>query len=790
MHADDNQLDIGGHSVCPGGKVNVCWMGTWQTGTVLKVGPQAGLCKVIDPITLHTFLADESQLKFMQTQILDREFTRGAKVCYNDGEGWIEGVVEDTDAVGAAFVLWHKSIMSEESENWFGGAHIGPIISNEAYRGDLQQSESGPLPFELHRSKTNLLYESDADSEPAEYESPVSKRRRSPKKRAPSPISPTYETIPQQKPARRNAHHTYDVPYPPLPTIPHPPLPLGPYPPLPPPPHLHPANHFPVAFPRFIPYGQRWIKRSPSAMSAPMHHPLGSSPIKHPLRPKAKYTNGIPPHHSSKFFKQLSKRKGVGNQQRSSPAHFVVKPSPTLHSVTNSEPIPFTHTLSRTVIPRRHLADTTVTREQTVKKPKQKKAKQKKKQPQLYENPMSFTRKADMQPQLATGKPDVDKQADNGRDTPDRHRKEGPPPPPPEITSASPQNLHVFAGGRILLTCAANSSSTPVTYTWLKDDQPLPEKTSNIEHISPSILDIQASLQDRGTYSCIVSNEYGSSRRDFNLQVTEATVAKQPGSTHTNPTSQESFTNLFDSIKNEMDDMLNENSPKSFYPSASERPPGDGMESEVSNNKQTELPQITVTTPTRRTSSVLKNDMEQYLGGYGSDYGVTSSTTDLEMEGLKPFKSAEIHRSLKTKEKKRNKYKRKWPRFKKKSTAIAAGEVKRRDLPESDQHLAGVKQSDTDSSSDTISIIYEDQQSNAESSEINSIAVNTSLGSDHSVGSGEDTPHVQLPLATESATEQIRRLQISTELYGPQSEKPQKVKKKSFLSALLSRSPS
>ena len=63
------------------------------------------IIQVIDPITLHTFLADESQLKFMQTQILDREFTRGAKVCYNDGEGWIEGVVEDTDAVGAAFVL-------------------------------------------------------------------------------------------------------------------------------------------------------------------------------------------------------------------------------------------------------------------------------------------------------------------------------------------------------------------------------------------------------------------------------------------------------------------------------------------------------------------------------------------------------------------------------------------------------------------------------------------------------------------------------------------------------------
>ncbi len=47
-----------------------------------------------------------------------------------------------------------------------------------------------------------------------------------------------------------------------------------------------------------------------------------------------------------------------------------------------------------------------------------------------------------------------------------------------------------------------------------------------------------------------------------------------------------------------------------------------------------------------RVSTVLQNSMDQYLVGYGEDYGAVSSTTDLDKEGLEHFKPIEIARSL------------------------------------------------------------------------------------------------------------------------------------------------
>lgn len=46
-------------------------------------------------------------------------------------------------------------------------------------------------------------------------------------------------------------------------------------------------------------------------------------------------------------------------------------------------------------------------------------------------------------------------------------------------------------------------------------------------------------------------------------------------------------------------------------------------------------------------------EMDLYLGGYGEDYGSKSSTTDLELEGLRLYKEREIKKSLAAREKQR-----------------------------------------------------------------------------------------------------------------------------------------
>lgn len=51
-----------------------------------------------------TILIEPKKLKFMETHALKKNFTEGTHVAYNDGDRWMEGVVEKENAVGAALV--------------------------------------------------------------------------------------------------------------------------------------------------------------------------------------------------------------------------------------------------------------------------------------------------------------------------------------------------------------------------------------------------------------------------------------------------------------------------------------------------------------------------------------------------------------------------------------------------------------------------------------------------------------------------------------------------------------
>ena len=199
----------------------------------------------------------------------------------------------------------------------------------------------------------------------------------------------------------------------------------------------------------------------------------------------------------------------------------------------------------------------------------------------------------------------------------------------------------------------------------------------------------------------------------------------------------------------------------------------------------------------RRVSSVLKNDMEQYLEGYGEDYGALSSTTDLDLEGLYPYKPSEIMKSLatkgesstesKTSEKHRKKRKKKTrekkekppknhPHLRKKgfnvSEDVNTGDkgvhsvAMVKSIAEPGDLIATQLQSQRDKATET------SQQDSREQEDAESVAVNTSLGSsgsESSLANAEESKGVLLPLEEETINDQVRRLQLSLETYSPES---------------------
>ena len=200
----------------------------------------------------------------------------------------------------------------------------------------------------------------------------------------------------------------------------------------------------------------------------------------------------------------------------------------------------------------------------------------------------------------------------------------------------------------------------------------------------------------------------------------------------------------------------------------------------------------------RRVSSVLKNDMEQYLEGYGEDYGALSSTTDLDLEGLHLYKPSEIKKSLTTKgegstqsktskehrrkrekkksRKKKEKLPKNNPHFGKKgfnvSEDVNTGDdgvysvAMVKTIAEPGDLIATQLQSQRDMGTET------SQQDGREQEDADSVAVNTSLGSSGSESSLADVGEskgVSLPLEEETINDQVRRLQLSVETYSPES---------------------
>ncbi len=192
-----------------------------------------------------------------------------------------------------------------------------------------------------------------------------------------------------------------------------------------------------------------------------------------------------------------------------------------------------------------------------------------------------------------------------------------------------------------------------------------------------------------------------------------------------------------------------------------------------------------------------EGEVDQYLGGYGEDYGSRSSTTDLEQEGLRYYKEREIKKSLAARDKEKEKWQSKensptkdnetaaapasskhkskkllnfskFTRKNKKTSKVADQSVA--DLPQP-QEFTTVTPPIKPKPVATVlpQIMVETVLINGER---DSMAVNTSLGGTESDDTLVDEPaagkgHVHLPLESVSVSDRVRLLQESVKEHHP-----------------------
>ena len=258
-----------------------------------------------------------------------------------------------------------------------------------------------------------------------------------------------------------------------------------------------------------------------------------------------------------------------------------------------------------------------------------------------------------------------------------------------------------------------------------------------------------------------------------------------------------------------------------------QRPPGDGQAvTDEEEDKATSLPQIVVTTDPskstrhkrKRLSNAVKNDNEDYLVGYGQDYGAISSATDLEKEGLSKYADKDIAKKLKERDKKKSNSDTKEPKAKKKFNLFSKSAKKSREEKQSPDEVLEYKDissptqaqykdvpSPTQAQYKDISSPTQAQYKDVPSptrvrfkepdtdptnkrgsghTDVNSMGVNTSLGSEQSESSlvgqlqelgGVAEERLQLPVEEATISEQVARLQRSVEEYREQEHSTEKV---------------
>ena len=306
-----------------------------------------------------------------------------------------------------------------EALNWFEIIDVAPVIRDESSleqnKEELAASKSGLLPNDavepIPRTMENALFDPNNDEEEEERDMDVTDRffraRHSPKHHNVAtnsiPMSPTYEDIDEEI-QRANRSKARPLPSLPIDQITESALTdpwmseMG-FSPT----HSIRPPALSMVYPHVNPYGPpAWDLASNAASH---HQPVQPFHIPHPnpasdrnlerstlpcaLSYQLSYHNGIPPHHSSNFFKQTKRTIALPSQlNRGSQAsdsdiygHSLMRPSPSILSRAISEPL--SNTIQ--VIPPRDRKRNRFF--SWKKKPQSKKSKKQKGQPLPYEVP-------------------------------------------------------------------------------------------------------------------------------------------------------------------------------------------------------------------------------------------------------------------------------------------------------------------------------------------------------------------------------------------------------------------
>ncbi len=306
-----------------------------------------------------------------------------------------------------------------EAQNWFEIIDVTPVTrddsSLEQNKDELAANKSGLLPndaVEPHpRTMENALFDpnNDEDERDTDITDHFFRARHSPKHHSVAtnsfPMSPTYEDIDEEL---RRANRSKFRPLPSLPidqitespTDPWAMSELG-FSPA----HSIPPSALSISYPHVNPYGSHaWDLASTVASTHHGHHSVQPFHIPHPkpasdrnlerstlpcaLSYQLSYHNGIPPHHSSNFFKRTVALPSQSNMSRGPQAsdgdiygHSLMKTSPSTLSRAVSEPLSGT---LQVIPPRERKRNRFFSWK---KKPRSKKSKKQKGQPLPYEVP-------------------------------------------------------------------------------------------------------------------------------------------------------------------------------------------------------------------------------------------------------------------------------------------------------------------------------------------------------------------------------------------------------------------
>jgi hypothetical protein len=563
-----------------GQTVSVKWQDVWYIGRVLEIGGKKNnLVKVKDDISGNVILLDNSQFKVTAPTLCD-EMSCGTEVVFYDSClcTWITGTIQQMGVEVAALVHWQKDPTSSASVNWFEANDISLASPNEA--NDYESIGGSLRHINIH--PPHII------------------------------VKPADETTTQliNSPYHVSKHHTSTS--------------MKKY-------YSSSFNNNKISDDKLDAY----LKQQASLLHGRLDHssfpPAWSYAFGHSSN------KGIPYHPASKFFQNVARLKQM--QRAKSDKINPISLSPSVQSKA-SEPTPYAQVLFPP-------NTTTITKATSVMSDRP--------LPPLpsgnsdfsspYEVPISLS----SPPSMCNVTKKVDEPDSKIITYVELAHEDKSTAKVPVITSTSKNEMTVSAGGIVTLHCEA-TSDTPLTYEWTKDGDMLTHNDERVAFPSHDSLQLYGiCMSDKGLYQCNVTNHNGTSTYTCKLDVEEETIKKS--------FSREYGLNKFQDLLGIDDDMSPSNSLEQVNDDFQSQAPSYASSLMVGRHRSLtsmlEVEKANATTTSnkkqkkksiqkrsksltsaftrkirknkkekkRRNSNTLSDEMNNYLEGYGEDYG-------------------------------------------------------------------------------------------------------------------------------------------------------------------------